>query len=329
MRRLLLVVLLLLAGCEKDQAPTATSERITYRVVDEHGSSSEEVTDFQSPYRARTLSSKQGVSSGGFLWDEVGLYSVGSDGTVTQSEYIAPGFPGPASHLEIALPVALRQKLVADLGPGEATGKPCTRWLSQLPLDGAPFSPAIAGGRTESCVDDSGLLLSDTWEVNGSVVRTRSYVSTTKGPATLYGGKRPSPMPTSLSTVVVKPSKPQQLATLLGVPVPRPPTGLKPDRAVAVLDVDSAREGFTREAGVFTWVADDRLVVLRVERDLEAGGTRVLHGERVDLGELGQGYLEPALAGLSVTVESGRLRLIATADLPEPELLSWLRSLQV
>lgn len=324
MRRGLLVVLLLV-GCSDPPAPTATSERFTYRVVDERGAVTEQVTDLQGPYRARTTTSGRG----GFLWDEVGTYVVAPDGTTTQTEYAAPGFPGPASNLDISLPVALRQQLVANLGPGTAAGKSCTRWLSQLPLDGAPFSPAITSGRTESCVDDTGLLLSETWQLNGKVVRTRSYVSTTEGPPSLYDGKRPSPMPTSLSSVVVSRSTPDQLARLLDIPVPAAPTGLEPDRATAVLDVNASRQGFTREAGVFTWVAGERLVVLRVERDLEDGGTRVVRGEGVDLGSLGQGYLEPVLAGLRVTVESGRLRLICTADVPEAELLRWLRSVQV
>ena len=96
-----------------------------------------------------------------------------------------------------------------------------------------------------------------------------------------------------------------------------------------MLDVSPDRDGFTREAAVLTWVGEQRLAVLRVERDLKPGGSRVLRGERVALGALGTGYLEPVLAGLRVTLESGRVRLIATADLPEDRFLTWLRSLQV
>ena len=110
---------------------------------------------------------------------------------------------------------------------------------------------------------------------------------------------------------------------------PQGPEGLSADRAVAVLDVDAARQGFAREAAVLTWTGPGQLAVLRIERDLEQGGGRTVRGAPVDLGTLGTGRLEPVLAGLRVTVDGPRgLRLIATADLPEAALLAWVRSLQ-
>jgi hypothetical protein len=329
-RRLLVVLLMLVAACDdaraKPSAPVA--ERVTYRVLDEQGAQTQQVTDLLGSYRARTITTKAGASLGGFLWDEHGVYNVAADGSVTQTEYTAPGFPGPASRLDLALPVGERQKLVTRLGAGSHDGQPCTRWLSLLPLDGASFAPATTSDRTESCVSASGRLLWEVWRSGGTVVRTRGLVSVTSGPTDLYGGKQPTPLPTSLSGVVVKGSAPEELAVLLGVPAPAGPAGLKADRSAAALDVSAQRDGFDREAGVFTWVGKNHLAVLRIERDLQVGG-RTLAGERVELGALGGGYLEPVLAGLRVTVESGRLRLIATADLPEAQLLTWLRGLRL
>ncbi|MCW2544531.1 MAG: hypothetical protein JWM40_2083 [Frankiales bacterium] len=330
-RAFLALLLLLLTACQGhgQQTPPLTSERTAYRLVDDKGVVTQQVTDLQGPYRARTLTSSNGVPLGGFLWDETGLYAVAADGSLTQSEYVGPGFPGPASHLDLALPVALRQGLVSTLGPGTVGARACTRWVSLEPLDGAPFGPATTDERTESCVDPHGVILSETWTSSGKLIRTRTFVSRgtyRSNPDSLYDGKRPTPLPTALSEVVVKPSSAAKLAALLGVPVPAGPPGLKLDRASAVLDVNTDRDGFSREAAVLTWTGPARLVVLRIERDLEPGG-RTAKGEPVDLGVLGKGRLEPVLAGLKVTVESGRLRLIATADLPEGELLSWLRSL--
>jgi hypothetical protein len=332
-RAFLALLLLALTACEGggQQMPPLTSERIAYRLVDDKGVATQEVTDLQGPYRARTLTSSEGVPLGGYLWDETGVYTVAADGSLTQSEYIGPGFPGPASHLDLALPVALRQGLVTKAGPGTAGDLPCTRWVSLQPLDGAPFGPATPNERTESCVDAHGVILTETWMSFSKLIRSRTFVSRgtyRSNPDDLYDGKRPTPLPTTLSGVVVRPSSPSELGALMGFRVPVRPPGLTPDKASAVLDINTDRSGFSREAGVLTWIGKGRLVVLRIERDLEAGG-RTTRGEQVDLGALGKGRLEPVLAGLKVTAESGSLRLIATADLPEDELLSWLRSVRL
>lgn len=327
MRRALLVLLLLLAGCTDKASPSGT--RLTYRVVDDSGAVTSQVTVLQGPYAARTVTLQGDRSQGGFLWDEHGTYTVGPDGAITQTAAIGPGFPGPASDLALVLPVALRQHLVTRTAPGSVGGRDCTTWLSELPLDGAPFSPATAADRTESCVASDGTLLAERWQVSGRVIRTRTLVSTGTPPTTLYAGKRPMPLPSSSAAAVVKPATAAELSKLLQIPLPSAPPGLHADRAAAVLDIDRAREGFSREAGVFTWIGAGHLAVLRVERDLTASGGRTVRGEPVQLGGLGAGHLEPVLAGLRVLVDGPRgLRLIATADLPEDQLLSWLRSLR-
>lgn len=342
MRRFLLALVVLLAAsaCGHSASP-AGSQRIVYLVVDTAGSSpltTTAVTDVASPYRGRTVthqgSSIHGPLGGGFVWDERGVYTIKPDGSTTQNEYIAPGFPGPFSRLDLALPVALRQHLVASLGPGMVGKRSCTRWVSQLPLDGAPLSPATGGDRTESCVDPAGQLLSETWQVGGKVVRTRTAQSLGPGPSlvgkALFLGRQPTSLPTQRSAFVVHRSSAKELTTLMQVPAPKGPPGLTADQAVAVLDVDSSRQGFAREAAVLTWVGPSQLAVLRIERDLEQVGAVAPRGAPVDVGTLGSGRLEPVLAGLRVTVDGPRgLRLIATADLPESILLAWLRSLSL
>jgi hypothetical protein len=271
---------------------------------------------------------------GGFAWDETGVYTLNPDGWAAQTEYVGPGFPGPFSQLDVALPVALRQHLVVSAGAGQVDGRPCTRWLSQLPLDGARFAAATAGDRTESCVDAAGRLLSDTWQVAGKVVRTRTATAVGPGPSlagtALFGGRAPTPLPTQGSAYVVRTSTAKELTGLMQVPNPKGPDGLRADRASAVLDVDATRQGIAREAAVLTWTGRSALAVLRIERDLQTGLGRTVTGAPVDLGALGMGRLEPVLAGLRVTVVGPTgLRLIATADLPEPALLAWLRTLRL
>jgi hypothetical protein len=342
--RLLLLLLLAAPACTSSaspRAPASTSQRIVYLVKDSTGSSPQTttvVTDIAPPYRARTVthsgSSVDAASAGGFAWDEGGVYTISPDGSSAQTEYVGPGFPGPFSRLDVALPVARRQHLVTRLGDGRVGGRACARWLSRLPLDGAPFAPAAGGDRTESCVDPAGRLLSDTWQVAGKVVRTRTGTLVETGPSldgtALFFGRMPTPLPTRGSAYVVRSSTAKEIAGLLQVPEPTGPDGLAVGRTAVVLDVDAARQGFAREAAVLTWSSPGQLAVLRVERDLQAGGGRTVRGALVALGALGTGRLEAVLAGLRVTVEGPRgLRLVATADLPESALLAWVGSLQL
>ena len=342
-RAVALVAAALLAGCTSGSTPRpveAGSSRIVYRVVEtstDVAQTTTVVTDLAGPYRARTLTypgtSTTGPASG-FAWDEGGVYAIRADGSVAESEVVGPGFAGPFDRLDLALPVALRQHLVSLVGPGTVAGRACTRWLSQLPLDGAPLSAPTAGDRTESCVDPRGRLLGDTWQVSGRVVRTRTVTALGAGPSLagegLFGGQRPALLASGSSGYVVHASTPAELSRLMQIRVPAGPVGLRADRAAAVLDVDPARQGFSRETAVLTWTGPGRLAVLRLERRLTAGSGATVRGAPVDLGALGTGRLEPVLAGLRVTADGPNgIRVVATADLPEAELLAWLRSLQL
>jgi hypothetical protein len=327
--RVLLVLVVLLAGCTSHRTQQSQTLRLTYDVVDAQGQHTTQVIDLQRPYRARTTTFSGKQSLGGFLWDETGTYTVSPDGAIAQTAAIGPGFPGPASDLALALPVAERQHLVRRKGVTSSGGRPCTIWQSFAPLDGAPFSPPNLEA-TESCVDAKGVILSEHWVSDTGPIRTRTLLSTGNGPSDLYDGKHPQPPPSGNAATVAKPSTAAELSRLLGIPVPAGPVGLTADRAAAVLDIDSARRGVSREAGVMTWVGGGHLAVLRIERDLVAGGGRSVRGEAIQLGTLGTAHLEPVLAGLRVQAGGPRgLRVIATADLPEAQLLGWLRSLSL
>jgi hypothetical protein len=328
-----LPLLLAVAACSgSSHSPSPPSQRIVYRVVDDAGVQSTTTIDVSPPYRARSVSrDANGAVTGGFAWDARGLYTITPTGT-EQTVAVAPGFPGPFSGLAVALPVAERQHLVSRLGTSAVLGRSCVTWLSREPLDGAPLAPATRTDRTSTCVDAEGRLLFETWYVGGRLVRTRTATRVGSGPSIAGDAlfpQTPTLLPSTGTGFVVRDSPRAELLRLLEVPAPSDPAGFRPDASVAVLDLDAAATGFTREAAVLTWLRRDELVSLRFERDLSGSSKGTVRGAPVDLGVLGTGHVEPVLAGLRVVVDgSTGLRAIVTADLPEDELLTWVRTLR-
>jgi hypothetical protein len=330
--RRVLPLLLLVAACSAQSHPGTPSRRVVYRVVDDAGQVTTTTVDVSPPYRARTVTrDAKGTVTGGFAWDQRGLYSIGPT-TTAQTAAVAPGLPGPYSGLAVSLTVAERQHLLARAGTGTVLGRPCVQWVSADPLDGAPFAPATGQERTTSCVSADGTLLSETWYVGGRLVRTRTATEVGRGPSldgpALYD-HTPDPLPTAGTAFVVRDAPRTELVRLMQVPAPPDPPGFSPDVSVAVLDRDAGGTGFSREASVLTWRRGTDLLVLRLERDLSGSSKGTVRGVPLDLGVLGAGHLEPVLAGLRVVVDGPTgLRAIVTADLPEDELLAWVRTLR-
>lgn len=332
MRRAVTLLLVLTAACSGSDAPTGPpSQRVVYRDVDSTGSTSTTTVDVLPPYRARLVTRAADGTVTGFAWDEGSLYSIGPTGTA-RTAAVSPGFAGPLSGLGVALPVALRQHLVQRLGTSRLLGRECTQWVSAEPLDGFPFARATSRDRTTSCVDGDGRVLLETWRSGGALLRTRTATEVGPGPS-LAGSAllpgTPTPLP-STSAYVVRAAPPAELVGLMEVPPPSGPAGFTADRSAAVLDLGPDGKRFTREAAVLTWRRGAELAVLRLERDLSGTSKGTVRGERVDLGVLGTGRLEPVYPGLRVVVEGPRgLRATATAALPETELLAWVRTLHL
>ena len=307
----LLPLLLLLAACQSHEA-VHHSLQVTYELSD----GTTQVVQIDRPYRAR---------EGSLGWSEDGTY-LGAQ----QSAALPPGFPGPYSRLDVALPEALAQGLVRDLGTTRTVaGRSCHEWESRQPLDGAPFAPATRTDRTVSCVDGSGLLLADTWTSGGRVLRTRTATSVGDGPSLLgnglYGGSAPTPLPTG--SAVVTPATPEKLLGLLQVPVPAVPAGLHLDRSVAVVELSNGAA--SREGAVLTYVSGDRMLVLRLSRALVTGDQPTVHGAEVRVGPM-RGRLLPVLAGLQLHLDGPRgLQVTVTTDLPREQLLSWAGGLHL
>lgn len=315
-------------------AAAAGGFHIEYDVTDGGGSRSREVTDVVRPYRARTLRYADAASLGGAVWTEQGLYTVSSSGAVQQASVAWPAPPGPDSHLDIALPVALRQGLVRrGAGVDTVLGRPCWLWLSMRPLDGADFALPSSNEQTTSCVSAEGLILRDDWRKGGTALRARVAVVVGGAPplseAELLGAA-PTPLPNELSSYSVTPSTQAELARLIPVPEPPAPAGLQPDKAVAVLDIDRSGRApaVEREGAVLSWAGGGHLVAAKYSRNLLGPTSPPLGGAPVSLGRLGTGRLTPVLTGLRVDVLSpGGLLLTVRSDLPEAQLLSWMRAL--
>jgi hypothetical protein len=334
---LLAGVSLLLAGCTSDERPSPPAAKdgihIEYDVTDDRGLHTTEVTDVDRPYRARTVRFARGHSVGGIAWTEAGVYQLRPDGSAQQVSPAWPGAPGPDSHLDVALPVALRQHLVERRATSTVLGRPCTEWASAQPLDGPAFSLPTKENRTLSCLSSEGVILRDRWTRQGALLRLRLATTLRSGVALtdreLFGAA-PTPVPEQLTTYSVTPSTESELTRLIPVPDPAAPPGMHSDKAVAVLDVDrsSAAPRITREGAVLTWVGGGHLVQARYGRDLLKPTPAPTGGAAVTLGSLGTGRLTPVLAGLQVAVLGPKgLLLTVTSDLPEDQLLTWMRAL--
>ncbi|MFN2539314.1 MAG: hypothetical protein ABR549_14365 [Mycobacteriales bacterium] len=322
MRRLALAGLLLVVACQPKEP---TSQRIAYDVESPAGRTTTTVL-VEPGHRARTTSGSTST-----YWSESGVYG-DVNGRLVQTAVIAPGFPGPEAHLDLALPEALRQRLVRDLGTSQSVaGVSCHEWESAKPLDGAPFAPATAQDRTVSCVSADGRLLADRWTIGGTVAQARTATAVGTGPSLrgdrLFEGRTPIPLPAEQSPYSVTASDAAALVAPLGIPVPVAPAGLTLESSVALLERTDT--GPRREDAVLVYRGSSRMLVLRIGRDLTPGTRVTPHGAGVTVGRH-PGYLAPVLPGLQLTVTGPRgLRATITADLDRDDLLDWAATLRL
>jgi hypothetical protein len=338
---LLCAVALSSGGCSSGKAePEPTSRRVIYRVEDTAGATPAVTTvviDRDGHYRGRvrTLQGAPpgGADLGGTAWDGERQYVL-SGGRPTGVQDVAPGLTGADSNLDVSLASALAHDLVRRGATSTVADLPCDLWESKDPLDASSWALPTDTDHTTSCVSADGLLLSESWTLDGHLVRTRTAVYVGRGPSlagtALLGGRSPGPLPTSPALEEVRRVDAAALAGSLGVPLPPPPIGFTLDRAASVLQRELAGQPSV-EGGVFTYVAGERVVELRLERGL---GGRTLglppDGVAVSLRDGRAARLTPGLLGLGVTFTGGHgLLATATADLREEALLLWVTTLQL
>ncbi len=338
---LLAAVLCGLAGCGgPTQVSAPGSHRLVYRVEDLAQGPvrvTTEVMDVASPQRARKVvhagNSAAGTSLGGVAYAEEHLYLLRADGTSALVQDIAPTFAGPAWQLRVTLEAALAHRLAVRLNNQVVGGRTCTQWRTFAPLDAGPVLPANAAESAVSCVTVEGLLVQETWSIDGKVVRRRALVSEGAGPSLeddgLLGAPAPTATPAAPPQESVKDVGPGHLATALGIPAPRAPLALPARRTAAVIQLEPDGAGVAVEGGVFSWGQGERLVVLRIERGLTR---RLMVGREGFVIRAGARsvLLQPVSAGVRLMF-AGPQGLVATVTTNRSlaELLPWVATLSL
>lgn len=342
-------ILALLVGCSSGSGTSpshaeATADRIVYR-VDDYSSAPTRVTtqvlELSAPYTARLVTRDGpppgGASLGGSAWDGRRTYLIDPAGVVRAVQDVVPGFAGPDAHLDVALPVAQRLGLVVSGGARRTiAGTACATWRSREPLDSAAFAPPTHSDHTVTCVDAHGRVLSERWTLHGRLVRVRTAVEIGPAPslsaARLFGRQTPQPAPTDASGLAVKPEPVGKLTAALGIGVPTPPAGFTLDRSMALIDVErsTGNPQVLDEGAAFSYLDGRHLIALVVKHGLQRRMTAADDGVDVQLGSEGVGRLLPVLSGLRVQFMSPRgLLVTVTGDVPETDLLTWVRNLPV
>ena len=334
----------LAAACSGSPASTtraaAPSERLVYRVVDSSAGAPRVTTvvvDSTPPYLGRSVTLEGappgGRSLGGAAWDADQEYLLRAAGGAAVVQQVAPGPSGVTTYLPVALDAAERHHLVRRAGTATVAGTACTRWLSKEPLDAAAMAPATAADRTESCVDDRGRLLEDTWTLAGRVVRTRTAVSAGDGPSLtgtgLLQGASPQPADESSLRERVQSKPAGTLADAFGIPVPAAPPGFALDRSTAFITLD--QNGETRTEGIaFTYRSGRRVVVLRLEQGLGFRLPAPGGGVAVTLPDGRPARLSVLPTGVRLQLEPrpGRVATVVSA-LEEQPLLTWVGALRL
>lgn len=158
------------------EAPLAYA--ITYRV--EAGDTvTTEVLTVERPFRSRLTTHEGGSTQGRILSErssDLGVLATSSGGP--WGRLVVP--PAPASadlRPDVALAAAVTAGLVDDLGAGTVGGRACRRYRTATSVAGGTLLEPLSGEHAEVCIDAVGLVLSERWELDGSVVRTKRAVA--------------------------------------------------------------------------------------------------------------------------------------------------------
>jgi hypothetical protein len=293
------------------------SYRVTYRVVESARESVETVE--VTPARTRRVVSRDGAPVSGTVTAERAVYVL-SGGTWAELQIVGPGEAGDALWLRSPLASAERRGLARRDGTGTVAGRECTWWATLEPLDAGAFAAATGSSRARSCVDRAGLLLADTWTLDGREVRSRTAtavaLSTTL--ADPFGGATPKPLDPRLRTTVV---------TAVPAPAVAAPPGLTAERSVRLTDSDPATPGSPVRVRARTVCRGaGEIAVVQDVQDLP-GPTPLGSGTPVAAGGL-RGVLRATAGGLVVEVlrQNGHLLTVRTS-LDEEAVVRWLASL--
>jgi hypothetical protein len=327
-RLLLAATVLAVSACQGSSPPAPpapTTLTVTEEVVDADGASHREVTDVDLPYRARLRVYSGSQVTGGFVWTETALFTLKDTGP-QRTQDVLPGRPGPVSNLDVALPVALAQGLVRRQGTDTVLGRPCTWWLSRLPLSAGPPALPAGGDEARSCVDETGLVLSSTERSSGRLLATRTVVSISRTASLtdreLFGGTPPS----GGTGLVMVQALTSPAAPPLAV-IAQPPAGWAYSRAAVAATLADVGGEVRLSSDRAVYVRDGRLAVLDETQD-RLGPPVLDRGSVVQVGGR-SARLTAGFDGLTLRFLAGDGVLVTlTGALTRDEIVAWGASLR-
>ncbi|MDE0802577.1 MAG: hypothetical protein OSA99_04560 [Acidimicrobiales bacterium] len=149
--------------------------RIAYDIV-ENALERQETWTVQRPFESLVVGTRDGALVSGsatsrsdlytYLTDRDGWYSIQPE--LHRAAFDQRPLAAMATMIELGL--------AESAGSGEYAGRACSVYVTGAPLSSASVSPP-GDERTEACIDDSGLLLYERWEIGDNVVTERTATS--------------------------------------------------------------------------------------------------------------------------------------------------------
>lgn len=152
------------------------SYRIVYDVVENTLPRVETIT-VRRPYESLVVSTRNDVVISGTATSRSRLWTYLADRKgwlVLQPELHRAAFD---SRPLAAMATMVAMGRAAERGTGEYVGRPCRVFVTGEPLSNVGAVPASGSQSTEACIDDSGLVLHERWEIDGNVVSERTATS--------------------------------------------------------------------------------------------------------------------------------------------------------
>lgn len=255
------------------------SYRIVYDVVENTLPRVETIT-VRRPYESLVVSTRNDVVISGTATSRSRLWTYLADRKgwlVLQPELHRAAFD---SRPLAAMATMVAMGRATERGTGEYVGRPCRVFVTGEPLSNVGAVPASGSQSTEACIDDSGLVLHERWEIGGSVVTERTATEVTIDPEVDPASFDPTPVVEDaeefeaiLSTIAV-PADQETLDDLRTDIVP--PAGYELDGTV--LRSGSPDRGGSAAVEVVRFYSDgvDLIELVEVEAasgvDLDGGG---------------------------------------------------------
>ena len=205
-----------------------SSYRIVYQITAYQSPPSTEEIDVQRPYLGREVQRTAGQLVSGLITNDQGLWKWVSSGW----SQVGGGERPSAGDYDLIPPLlaAIQGGDARVVGHGRVLGRPCT-----VVRTGSPPASQLAAPSARSyddiCVDRTGIELSDTWVLNGTLLRTRTATTFNPDAASLGDAFAPSPAgPAAVQSDLPAASAALKPSAFSSLPFPfDPPPGFRSD----------------------------------------------------------------------------------------------------